>query len=93
MEKLGREKKETKEGKKVAPAKVTFRVSHTKKTFFWFTSIGVLRDPSRLKYWLLHYFFTRKPCAKEVLETDCLTQRKQYLKRTTLRTYSAKTVP
>ncbi len=30
---------------------------------------------------------TRKPCAKEVLETDYLMQQKQYLKRTTLRTY------
>jgi hypothetical protein len=29
---------------------------------------------------------TRKPCAKAVLETDYLTQQKQYHKRTTLRT-------
>ena len=42
------------------------------------------RDPSQLKYRLLHYFFTRKPCAKEVPETDNLMQQKQYLKRTTL---------
>jgi hypothetical protein len=85
VRKLGREKKETKEGEKVAPAKATFRVSQTKNSFFWFTSIGVLRDPSRLKYRLLHYFFTMKPCAKEVSESDYLTQQKQYLKRTTLR--------
>jgi hypothetical protein len=32
--KLGREKKETKEGEKVAPAKATFRVSQTKSSFF-----------------------------------------------------------
>jgi hypothetical protein len=32
---------------------------------FWFTSIWVLRDPSRLKYRLLHDFYTRKPCAKQ----------------------------
>ncbi len=32
--KLGREKKETKEGKKVAPAKATFCVSQTKNSFF-----------------------------------------------------------
>ncbi len=83
MGKSGREKKETKEGKKVAPAKATFRVSQTKNSFFWFMSIGVLRDPSRLKYRLLR-FFTRKPCAKEVPETDYLMQQKQYLKRTTL---------
>jgi hypothetical protein len=88
-----REKKETKEGEKVAPAKATFRVSQIKNLFFWFTSIGVLRDPSRLKYRLLSYFLTRKPCAKEVPETDYLMQRKQYLKRTTLCTYSAKAVP
>jgi hypothetical protein len=36
---------------------------------------------------------TRKQRAKEVLETDYFTQQKQYLKRTTLRTYSAKAVP
>ncbi len=62
--KSGREKKETKEGKKVAPAKVTFRVSQTKNYFFWFTSIGVLRDPSRLKYWLLRYFFYKEAMCK-----------------------------
>jgi hypothetical protein len=45
VRKMGREKKETKEGKKVAPAKATFRVSQTKNSFFWFMSIGVLRDP------------------------------------------------
>ncbi len=85
MGKLGREKKENKEGEKVAPAKATFRVSQTKNSFFLLTSIGVLRDPSRLKYRLLHYFLTRKPCAKEVPEMDYLTQQKQYLKRTTIR--------
>ncbi len=46
-------KKKTKEGKKVAPPKARFRVLSTKKFFFWFTSIWVLRDPSRLKYRLL----------------------------------------
>jgi hypothetical protein len=40
MRKSGRERKDTKEGKKVAPAKATFRVSQTKNSFFWFTSIG-----------------------------------------------------
>ncbi len=40
MRKSGRERKETKEGKKVAPAKATFRVSQTKNSFIWFTSIG-----------------------------------------------------
>ncbi len=68
----------------MAPVKATFHVSQTKNSFFWFTSIGVLRDPSRLKYRLLRYFFTRKPCTKEVPEMDYLTQQKQYLKRTTL---------
>ena len=37
-----------KEGEKVALAKERFRVPHTKKFFFWFTSTWVLRDPSRL---------------------------------------------
>ncbi len=54
---------------------------------FWFTSIWVLRDPSRLKYRLLRDFYARKPCVKKVPEADYFTQRKQYLKRTTLRTY------
>ncbi len=35
---------------------------------------------------------TRKQYAKEVPETDYFTQQKQYLKRTTLRTYSVKAV-
>ncbi len=82
MGKLGREKKETKEGEKGAPVKATFCVSQTKNSFLWFTSIGVLRDPSRLKYRLLSFFSTRKPCAREVPEMDYLTQQKQYLKRT-----------
>jgi hypothetical protein len=60
MGKLGREKKETKEGKKVAPAKATVHVSQTKNSLFLFMSIGVLRDPSRLKYRLLHYFFYKE---------------------------------
>jgi hypothetical protein len=58
--KSGREKKETKEGEKVAPAKATFRVTRTKNSLFWFTSSGVLRDPSRLKYQLLRYFFYKE---------------------------------
>jgi hypothetical protein len=56
VRKSGRDKKETKEGEKVAPAKATFRVSQTKNSSFWFTSIGVLRNPSRLKYRLLRFF-------------------------------------
>jgi hypothetical protein len=57
-----RESRETKEGKKGAPAKATFRVSQTKNSFFWFTSIGVLRDPSWLKYWLLCFFYKEAMC-------------------------------
>jgi hypothetical protein len=41
----------------VAQAKATFRVSQTKNSVFWFMSIGVLRDPSRLKYRLLLCLF------------------------------------
>ncbi len=40
VRKSGRERKETKEGEKVAPAKAMFRVFQTKNSFFWFTSIG-----------------------------------------------------
>jgi hypothetical protein len=79
-------KKKTKEGEKVAPAKARFRVSSTEKFLFWFTSIWALRDPSRLNIGSYETLTTRKPCAKEVLATDYLTQRKQYLKRATLRT-------
>jgi hypothetical protein len=41
VRKLRTEKKKTKEGKKVAPAKATFRYPKTRIPFFWFTSIGV----------------------------------------------------
>ncbi len=34
-----KEKKKTKVGKKVAPAKARFHVPYTKNSFFWFTSI------------------------------------------------------
>ncbi len=34
-----KEKKKTKEGEKVAPAKARFHVPYTKNSFFWFTSI------------------------------------------------------
>ncbi len=61
--------------------------------FFGSRVFGFRSGPSWLKYWLLHFFSTRKPCAKEVPVTDYFTQQKQYLKRTTLRTYSAKAVP
>ncbi len=37
-----------KEGEKVAPKKARFRVPYTMNFFFWFTSIWVLRDQSRL---------------------------------------------
>jgi hypothetical protein len=49
----GREKKgkEKDQGRREGgSAKARFRVSSTKNFFFWFTSIWVLRDPSRLKY-------------------------------------------
>ncbi len=43
------EKKKTKEGKKVAPAKARFRVPSTKNFFFWFTSIWVWKRPVSLE--------------------------------------------
>jgi hypothetical protein len=82
-----KKRKKTKEGKKVAPAKARFRVPYTKNSFFFGSQVfGFGSSPSWLKYRLLR-FFTRKPCAKEVPETDYLMQQKQYLKRTTLCTY------
>ncbi len=44
----------------------------------------VLRDPSRLNIGSYETQSTRKPCAKEVPETDYHMQREQYLNRTTL---------
>jgi hypothetical protein len=61
--------------------------------FFGSRVFGFGSSPSRLKYRLLRFFSTRKPCAKEVPEMDYFMQRKQCLKRTTFCTYSAKAVP
>ncbi len=65
---------------------------HQEFLFFWFKSIWVWKRPVSVEV-SAPVFFLRKPCAKEVPEMDYLTQQKQYLKRTTLRTYSAKAVP
>ncbi len=54
-----------------------------KPRIHFFGSRGLGRDPSRLKYRLLCYFYMRKPCVKEVPETNYLMQQKQYLKRAT----------
>ncbi len=48
-----KEKKKTKEGEKVAPQGQGSVCPQPRNFFFWFTSIWVLRDPSRLKYRLL----------------------------------------
>ncbi len=72
-----------------------FKVPHSLQQellFFDSRVFGFRSGPSRFKYRLLRFFSTRKPCAKEVPETDYFTQRKQYLERT-LCTYSAKAVP
>ncbi len=47
------EKKKTKEGEKVAPRRKGSVCPQPRNFFFWFTSIWVLRDPSRLMYRLL----------------------------------------
>ncbi len=88
------EKKKTKEGKKVAPAKAIFHVPSTKNSFFLVHEYLGL-EAARLGWSIGSYetWSTRKQCAKEVPEMDYFTQQKQYLKRTTLRTYSAKAVP
>ncbi len=86
------EKKKTKEGEKVAPAKARFREPYTKNSFFLVHEYLGL-EAARLGWNIGRFYSTRKPCAKEVPEKDYFTQRKQYLKRTILRTYSAKAVP
>ncbi len=53
-EKVEKEKKKTKEGKKVAPAKAMFRVSQTKNSFFFGSRVlGIRSGPSRWMYRLL----------------------------------------
>ncbi len=66
---------------------------HQEFLFFVHEYLGL--EAARLGWSIGSYetWSTRKPCAKEVPETDYFTQQKQYLKRTTLRTYSAKSVP
>jgi hypothetical protein len=73
------------EGEKVAPAKARFRVPYTKNFFLVHEYLGSER-PVSIEV-SAPALFTRKPCAKEVPEMDYFTQQKQYLKRTTLRTY------
>jgi hypothetical protein len=48
-----KEKKKTKEGKKVAPAKARFRVPYTKNSLFGSQVFGLRSGPSWLKYRLL----------------------------------------
>ena len=83
MRKLGRERKETKEGKMVAPAKATFRVSQTKNSFFWFTSIG--ERPILIEVLAPTLFFYKEAMCKGSSGNRILNAAKQYLKRTTLR--------
>jgi hypothetical protein len=88
VRKRRKEKKKTMEGKKVATAKARFRVPYT-KNFFFFVHEYLGLEAACLGRSIGSYetWSTRKPCAKEVPETDYLTQQKQYLKRTTLHTY------
>ncbi len=81
------EKKKTKEGKKVAPRRKGSVCPQPRNFFFWFTSIWILSDRLVGSIGSYETLSTRKPCAKEVPATDYFTQQKQYLKRTTLRTY------
>ncbi len=70
----------------MAPAKAWFRVPYTKNSFFLVHKYLGL-EAARLGQGIGSYktWSTRKPCAKEVPETDYFTQQKQYLERTTLR--------
>ncbi len=95
-----KEKKKTKEGEKVAPAKARFRVPYTKNSFFLFTSIWVWKRPVSIevsaptRLGLLGSHERRKFRKRTTLRSESKTlkgllyapiQRKQYLKRTTLR--------
>ncbi len=57
--------------------------------FFWFKSSG---SQATHLFWSIGsgvFYSTRKPCAKAVPETDYFMQQKQYLKRTTPRTWTS----
>ncbi len=66
---------------------------HQEFLFFVHEYLGL--EAARLGWTIGSYetWSTRKPCEKEVPEMDYFAKQKQYLKRTTLRTYSAKAVP
>ncbi len=82
------------EGDKVAPAKARFRVPYTKNSLSFHSRVfGFGSGPSRLKYRLLQDLVYEEAMCEGSFGNGLLMQRKQYLKRTTLRTYSAKTVP
>ena len=59
-----KKKKKTKEGEKVAPRRQGSVCPQPRNFFFWFTSIWVLRDPSRLKYRLLRDFVYKEAMCK-----------------------------
>jgi hypothetical protein len=59
-----KEKKRTKEGKKVAPAKAMFRVPSTKNSFFWFTSIWVWERPILIEVSAPALFFYEEAMCK-----------------------------
>ncbi len=91
-EKRGREKKKKRKGKDhgrreggYSEGKVPCAL-HQEFLYLVHEYLGL--DAARLGRSIGSYetWSTRKSCAKEVPETDYLTQRKQYLKRTTLRT-------
>jgi hypothetical protein len=74
VRKRRQEKKKTMEGKKVATAKAIFRVPYT-KNFFFLVHKNLGLEAARLGRSIGSYetWSTRKPCAKEVPETDYLT--------------------
>ena len=67
-------KEKTMEGEKVATAKARFRVPYT-KNFFFLVHKYLGLEAARLGRSISSYetWSTRKPCAKEVPETDYLT--------------------
>jgi hypothetical protein len=87
VRKRRKEKKKTKEGKKVATQRQGSVCPQPRISFLVHKYLGL--EAARLGRSISSYETrsTRKPCAKEVPETDYLTQQKQYLKRTTLRTF------
>ncbi len=87
MRKRRKEKKKTKKGEKVAPAKARFRLPYTKNFFFWFTSIWAWKRPILVEVSAPMRLSLQGSNVRRKFRKWTTYAVEQYLKRTTLRTY------